>query len=66
MVASMLLPTFAVIALSWAHVVAGMGVPMVIEHLAMLGSMLIAMLLRLEEYTGAAQAHGVLRHAIAE
>jgi hypothetical protein len=37
---------------------------MVLEHTAMLGSMLLAMLLRRDEYSGA-HAHGAARPAIA-
>jgi hypothetical protein len=51
MAASMFLPTFAVIALLWAGVVEDVGVLMVAEHVAMLLSMLAAMLLRPAEYT---------------
>jgi hypothetical protein len=58
MVAAMLLPTAALTALLWAGVVAGMGGPMVIEHVAMLVGMLVAMLLRLDEYAGANHNHG--------
>ena len=46
MSASMFLPTFAVIAVLWAGLVEDIGVLMVIEHVAMLLSMLAAMLLR--------------------
>jgi hypothetical protein len=55
MAAAMLLPTFAAIALLWAHV-AGSGALMVAEHVAMLLSMLVVMLLRPAEY-----AHGHVR-----
>ena len=51
MAAAMFLPTFAVIALLWAGVVEDVGVLMVAEHVAMLLSMLAAMLLRPAEYT---------------
>lgn len=60
MAASMLIPTFAVIGLLWAGPVTGVGSLMVIEHVAMLASMLVAMLLRPAEYTCAPGAH---RHA---
>jgi hypothetical protein len=56
MSASMLLPTFAVIGLLWAGLVTHTGGLMVIEHVAMLLSMLAAMLLRPAEYTCAAHA----------
>lgn len=65
MVASMLLPTLALMALLWARIVAGMGALMVIEHIAMLACMLVAMLLRREEYSGSCHAHGPAEHAIA-
>jgi hypothetical protein len=65
MVASMLLPTLALTALLWARIVAGMGALMVIEHVAMLACMLVAMLLRREEYSGSNHAHDLAEHAIA-
>ena len=55
MAAAMLLPTFAAIALLWAHA-AGSGALMAAEHVAMLGSMLVVMLLRPAEY-----GHGHVR-----
>lgn len=58
MVAAMLLPTVALMALGWAQIVSGMGAAMVIEHVAMLAAMLAAMLLRLDEYAGAHHSHG--------
>ena len=54
----MLLPAVALMALLWAGVVAGMGGPMIIEHVAMLGGMLVAMLLRRDEYAGTIHTHG--------
>ena len=56
MSASMFLPTFAVIGLLWGGVVEDLGVLLSIEHVAMLLSMLAAMLLRPAEYTR--HAHG--------
>jgi len=56
MVGSMLLPTVALMALLWARLVAGMGMLMVVEHAAMLSCMLVAMLLRRDEYSGGACA----------
>jgi hypothetical protein len=53
----MLIPTFAAIALVGAGVMNGSQL-MVIEHVAMLAGMLIAMLLRRDEYTRVAHAHG--------
>lgn len=52
MAASMLLPAAGAIGLLGAGLVTGAGMLMVVEHVAMLASMLIAMLLRRDEYTG--------------
>jgi hypothetical protein len=57
MAASMLLPTFAVIGVLAAGLVDDVMVLMSIEHVVMLPSMLVAMLLRREEYTGHAHHH---------
>jgi hypothetical protein len=57
MAASMFLPTFAVIGLLAAGLVDDVMVLMAIEHVAMLPSMLVAMLLRRDEYTGHAHHH---------
>jgi hypothetical protein len=54
MSASMFLPTFAIIGVLWAGLVTDVGVLMVAEHVAMLASMLAAMLLRPDEYSGGA------------
>ena len=63
MAASMLIPTFAAMALVGAGLMKG-GPAMVPEHLVMLAGMLIAMLLRRDEYSGGhAQRAG--RQAIA-
>jgi hypothetical protein len=62
MSASMFLPTFAVIALLWGGLVEDIGVLLIIEHVAMLLSMLAAMLLRPAEYKHG--AHGA-REAVA-
>jgi hypothetical protein len=51
MAGSMLLPTFAVIALLWGGLVEDIGALLLIEHVAMLLSMLAAMLLRPAEYS---------------
>jgi hypothetical protein len=63
MAASMVIPTFAAMALVGAGVMKG-GSAMVIEHVAMLAGMLIAMLLRRDEYSGG-HAHGAPHQAIA-
>jgi hypothetical protein len=52
MSASMFIPTFGVIALLGAGLVGDIGTLRVIEHVAMLPSMLVAMFLRGEEYSG--------------
>ena len=52
MAASMLLPAAAAIGLLQASLVTGTGVLMVLEHAVMLASMLLAMLLRYDEYAG--------------
>jgi hypothetical protein len=51
MAASMIVPTLVAIALLWAGVL-GFGALMGLEHVAMLLGMLVAMLLRPDEYTG--------------
>lgn len=56
MAASMLVPTFAAMALAGTGVMQG-GLLMVVEHVAMLTGMLIVMLLRRDEYSGG-HAHG--------
>jgi hypothetical protein len=56
MSASMFLPTFAVIGLLGAGVLTDIGVLLIIEHVAMLLTMLAAMMLRSEEYTCGAHA----------
>ena len=57
MSASMFLPTFGVIGLLGAELVTDIGALLVIEHVAMLASMLGAMLLRREEYSRHAHGH---------
>jgi hypothetical protein len=64
MSASMLVPTIAVLVLLWTGVATAMGTLMVLEHAAMLSFMLLAMLLRLDEYSGP-HGHGVARPAVA-
>src|SRR4051794_36061069 len=49
MAASMFLPTFAAIALLGTDLFADFGTAMLLEHVAMLPSMLVAMLLRVDE-----------------
>jgi hypothetical protein len=57
MSASMFLPTFGVIAVLWAGAMHDFGTLMVIEHVAMLPAMLVAMLLRFGEYAGCGHDH---------
>jgi hypothetical protein len=52
MTASMFLPSFAAIALLWTGAVEDSGTLLAIQHAAMFPAMLVAMLLRLPEYTG--------------
>jgi hypothetical protein len=60
MAASMFIPTFAVIGLMWASVVEDYMTLMGLEHAVMLPSMLMAMLLRWNEYSS---SHGHHAHA---
>jgi hypothetical protein len=55
MAVAMFVPTFGVIALLWSGLLEDIGTLLMIEHLVMLPSMLVAMLLRPDEYTGAVQ-----------
>jgi hypothetical protein len=57
MTAAMAIPTVSVLALLWSGLVGDLGTLLMIEHVAMLPSMLVAMLLRRDEYTGAAHHH---------
>jgi hypothetical protein len=50
-------PTAGVIGLLWAGLVDGIGTLLAIEHLVMLPAMLVAMLLRRDEYSGHAHDH---------
>ncbi len=61
MTASMFAPSFAAIGLLWAGVVVDTHALLYVQHVGMLPSMLVVMLLRLDEYTG----HGTHAHAIA-
>ena len=57
MAAAMFVPTFGVIALLWSGLVGDIGTLLVIEHVVMLPSMLVAMLLRRDEYTAGLHDH---------
>jgi hypothetical protein len=63
MAASMVIPTLAAMALAGTGLLSG-GSVMVPEHVAMLAGMLIAMVLRRDEYAGG-HAHGSAHQAIA-
>jgi hypothetical protein len=52
MAASMFIPTFAAVGLLAAGLLTDMGGLMTIQHAAMFPAMLVAMLLRVEEYSG--------------
>ena len=52
MTASMFIPSFAAIALLWMGVAEERGALMAIQHVGMLPAMLVAMLLRRDEYSG--------------
>jgi hypothetical protein len=65
MAASMLIPTFGVLALLWTGASDDFHGLMMIEHVAMGPSMLLAMLLNRHEYTGSHRAHGVHSTALA-
>ena len=56
MAASMFVPTFAMVALLGLAVVEDVATLMTLEHVVMLPSMLVAMLLRRDEYSGHAHA----------
>ena len=62
MAAAMLVPTAGVIALLGTGLAEDVDTLMVVEHVAMLVGMLVAMLLRPEEYSGRDHVHG--RHPI--
>lgn len=52
MAGAMFLPSFAAVGLLWAGIQADIHVLLEIRHVAMLPAMLVAMLLRRQEYTG--------------
>ena len=57
MTAAMFIPTFGVIALLWSGLIDDTGTLLEIQHVVMFPSMLVAMLLRRDEYTGALHDH---------
>jgi hypothetical protein len=58
MTAAMFIPTFGVIGLLWSGLVTDVGTLLMLEHVVMPPAMLVAMLLRRDEYTGAVHQHG--------
>lgn len=58
MAAAMLVPTLGVIVLLWVGLVDGLGALLGLEHVAMLVGMLVAMVLRREEYSSGGHGHG--------
>jgi hypothetical protein len=62
MAAAMFIPTFGVIALLWSGHIDDTGTLLEIQHVVMFPSMLVAMLLRRDEYTGALHDHS--RHRV--
>jgi hypothetical protein len=65
MAASMFLPTFGVIGLMASGMVEGFMTLMTLEHAVMLPSMLVAMLLRPQEYSCAAHGDARVQEAVA-
>lgn len=65
MAASMLIPTAGVIALLGAGLVTEIGTLLAIEHVVMLPAMLLAMLLRVDEYSGHAHQHAAAEQHLA-
>jgi hypothetical protein len=65
MAASMFLPTFGVIGLMASGMVEDFMTLMTLEHVVMLPSMLVAMLLRPHEYSGAAHGDARVQEAVA-
>ncbi|HEX6026948.1 MAG TPA: hypothetical protein VFZ00_33430 [Solirubrobacter sp.] len=63
MAASMFLPTFGVIALLATGLVTDFMTLMSLEHVLMLPAMLVAMLLRYDEYAGSHAHHAAHAHA---
>jgi hypothetical protein len=63
MSAAMFIPTLGLIAVLGSGLVGDIGTLLVIQHVVMLPSMLVAMLLRRDEYTGA--VHAYRRHEAA-
>ncbi len=57
MTVAMFLPTLAVLVPLWAGMADDVHALMMVEHIAMGPAMLVAMLLRRDEYTGAHDAH---------
>ena len=60
MAAAMFVPSFAAIALDWTGTVDDIDTLLAIQHIAMFPAMLVAMLLRRDEYTGHVRRAGAL------
>ncbi len=65
MAAAMFVPTFGVIALLWVGSVDDLGALLVLEHVAMLLGMLVAMLHRREEYSSVGHGRGRSQQEVA-
>jgi hypothetical protein len=57
MTAAMAIPALGTLALLWGGLVEDLGLLLVVEHVAMVAAMLVAMLLRRDEYTGGVHRH---------
>ena len=65
MTAAMVIPALGVLTLLWGGLVEDLGILLVVEHVAMVAAMLVAMLLRREEYTGGVHRHGAAEQVTA-
>jgi hypothetical protein len=65
MTAAMIIPTIGAICLLRTGTITGIGALMVIEHAAMLACMVVAMLLRVDEYSASHHVHTASEQAIA-
>jgi hypothetical protein len=65
MAASMLIPTVGAIGLLWVGLVTEIGTLLALEHAVMLPAMLVAMLLRRDEYSGHMHHHAPAEQQLA-
>jgi hypothetical protein len=65
MAASMFVPTFGLLGLLWLGLVTDSATLLALQHAVMFPSMLVAMLLRWDEYSGAHNHHAARREATA-